>query len=335
MSSAYSYLANQNRKFVTTVNVPAYSTTASDWMVTLYPVPSFCKIDKITLTSSGAPSSSTVNMTVLNDGAAWGAATTALKPPFIVGTGSATMANYLASFTFTNGLTYRDASRTNCLYLNFANSSFSNGDTFTVTAEGTQLAPYNLEDVDTTPFVGDNSWRIIRKDASGEGHDLTQKLTRNGNPYGIGSEVDNSESFIAFDTASDYLYIGSVRPWTKALFVVPSYAQNATAATFAYYNGSAWVTTTSIEDNTTASMGNVNSSLSYTGTIKVTSWSGAVKTTLDFDPLTILQEDYDDFTLNIPRPGGFFYNPERYWLRIKFSTITPSDLKLVAILPVR
>jgi hypothetical protein len=196
------------------------------------------------------------------------------------------------------------------------------------------MSPYKVEENDTTPFLGDNSWRILRKDASNNCFDLTQKLMRNGNPYGIGSTLENTESHLSFDTASDYLYIGSVRPWTNAMFYVPSYAQNSTAVTFATYDGSAWNTTTSIEDNTSAAM-NTASSLSYSGVIKVTSWSGATPARLSFDPLDDLYNDYEDFTQNIPRPGGFFSYPERYWLRMKFASITPGDLKLVGIVPVR
>lgn len=335
MSSAYSYLSNQNRKFTKTVTVPAFQTSTTNWMVTVYPIPSFCRIDKITLVASAMPGSTTVNMTVVNDGAGWRAASgNSAKAPFIVGTGSATMAANVATFTFSGGLYYEDSYRTNCLYLNFSNSSFANGDTFTVTVEGVQMAPYKLEHVDTSPFLGDNSWRILRLDANNNCTDLTQKLSRNGNPYGLGSTLENSESFTAFDTASDYLYIGSVRPWTSAMFLVPSGSQNATAVTFATYDGSTWNTTTNIQNNTTAAMNTV-STLSYSGVIKVTSWSGAVASRLSIDPLDDLYNDYEDFTLNIPRPGGFFYYPERYWLRMKFASITPSDLKLVGIIPVR
>jgi hypothetical protein len=335
MSSAYSYLSNQNTKFVKTVTVPAFQTSTTSWMVTVHPIPSFCKICKITLISSAAPGSGTINLSVLNDGAGWRAASgNSAKAPFIVGTGSSTMAANIATFTFTGGLYYEDAYRTNCLYLNFSNSSFANGDTFTVTVEGIEMAPYKVDHTETTPFLGDNSWRILRRDASNNITDLTQKLMRNGNPYGIGSTLENSESFLSFDTSSDYLYIGSVRPWSNALFLVPSGSQNSTAVTFATYDGSAFNTTTSIQDNTSAAM-NTASSLSYSGVIKVTSWTGAVPSRLSFDPLDELYNDYEDFTQNIPRPGGFFYYPTRYWLRMKFASITPSDLKLVGILPVR
>ena len=244
------------------------------------------------------------------------------------------MAANIATFTFTDGLYYEDAYRTNCLYLNFSNSSFANGDTFTVTVEGIEMAPYKLEHNDTTPFLGDNSWRILRRDANSVTTDVTQKLTRNGNPYGLGSTLENSESFFGFDAAADFLYIGSARPWTNALFLVPSGSQNSTAVTFATYDGANWNTTTSIQDNTSAAM-TTASSLSYSGVIKVTSWSGAVASRLSLDPLDELYNDYEDFTQNIPRPGGFFYYPERYWLRMKFASITPSDLKLVGIIPVR
>ena len=335
MSSAYSYLSNQNTKFTKTVTVPAFQTSTTNWMVTVYPIPSFCKISKITLISSAAPASGTVNLSVLNDGAGWRAADgNTAKAAFIVGTGSSTMAANIATFTFTDGLYYEDAYRTNCLYLNFSNSSFANGDTFTVTVEGIEMAPYKLEHNDTTPFLGDNSWRILRRDANSVTTDVTQKLTRNGNPYGLGSTLENSESFFGFDAAADFLYIGSVRPWTNALFLVPSGSQNSTAVTFATYDGANWNTTTSIQDNTSAAM-TTASSLSYSGVIKVTSWSGAVASRLSLDPLDELYNDYEDFTQNIPRPGGFFYYPERYWLRMKFASITPSDLKLVGIIPVR
>jgi len=335
MSSAFSYLDNQNKKFKTTVSVPGYQTSATSWMVTVHPVPSFCQIEKITLAASAAPSSAATNLTVLNDGAGWrAAADDTAKAPFIVSASSANMANRIASFTFSNGLYYEDAYRTNCLYLNFANNSFAEGNTFTVTVEGTQMAPYKLEHVDTTPFQGDNTWRVLRVDANNVCTDLTQQLTRNGNPYGLGSNLGNSESFMAFDTAADYLYIGSTRPWSNAMFYVPSYSANSTPVTFAQYNGTSWSTVTSVQDNTSAGM-TTSSSLSYSGVMKVTSWTTAVMTTLSFDPLTVLQTSYDDFTLNIPRPGGFFMNPKRYWLRMKFASITPSDLKLVGIVPVK
>jgi len=336
MSSSFSYLDNQNKKFRTTVSLPGFQTSATSWMATVHPVPSFCKIEKIVLTASAAPGSAAINMTILNDGAGWSAAANdTAKAPFIVGASSANMANRIASYSFTDGLYYEDNYRTNCLYVNFANSSFAEGDTFTVTVEGTQMAPYKLEHVDTTPFIGDNTWRVLRVDSNNVCTDLTQQLTRNGNPYGIGSTIENSESFVAFDTNADYLYIGSARPWSSAMFYVPSYSANSTPVTFAQFaGGTTWTTVTTVQDNTSAGM-TTSSSLSYSGVIKVTSWTSAVPTKLSFDPMTVLQTSYDDFTLNIPRPGGFFMNPERYWLRMKFASITPSDLKLVGIVPVR
>lgn len=335
MSSSFSYLDNQNKKFRTTINCPGFQTSAASWMATVHPVPSFCKIEKITLSASAAPSTAAINLTVLNDGAAWrSAANDSAKAPFIVGTASVNMANRIASFTFTDGMYYEDSFRTNCLYLNFANNSFAEGDTFTVTVEGTQMAPYKLEHIDTTPFVGDNTWKILKVDSNNVCTDLTQELSRRGNPYGLGSTLENSESFVAFDTAADYLYIGSARPWTNAMFYVPSYSANKTPVTFAQYTGTSWSTVTSVQDNTSAGM-NTSSSLSYSGVMKVTSWTSAVMTTLSFDPTTVLQVEYDDFTKNIPRPGGWFANPQRYWLRMKFSSITPSDIKLVGIVPVK
>jgi hypothetical protein len=336
MSSSFSYLDNQNKKFRVTVSVPPFVASTSSWMVTVNPIPSFCRIDKITLIASGTPSSTTINLSVLNDGAGWAAASgNPAKSPFIEGVSSAVMANNLAQFTFTGGLYYRDSYRTNCLYLNFANNSFTAGDTFTVVVEGVQMSPYSIADNDLTPFIGDNTWRILRVDSSNNVYDLTQQLSRNNNPYGLGSTLENSESFTAFGAASDYLYIGSQRAWSSALFLVPSYSQNRTAVTFATTaDGSTWNTTTNIQDNTSNIMNTV-SSLSYSGVIKVTSWSGAAPVKLSFDPMTVAENNYNDFTQNIARPGGYFNNPARYWLRMKFAALTPSALKLVGILPVR
>ncbi len=336
MSSSFSYLDNQNKKFRVAVSVPPFVASTSSWMVTVNPIPSFCRIDKVTLIASGMPSSTTINLTVLNDGAGWAAASgTPAKLPFIESTGSAVMASNIAQFQWTSGFYYRDSYRTNCLYLNFGNNSFTAGDTFTVIVEGEQMAPYSIADNDTTPLIGDNTWRILRVDSSNNVYDLTQQLTRNGNPYGLGSTLENSESFTAFGAASDYLYIGSKRAWSSAMFLVPSYSQNRTAVTFATTaDGSTWNTTSNIEDNTSAMMNTV-SCLSYSGVIKVTSWSGAAPVKLSIDPMTVAENNYNDFTQNIARPGGFFYNPERYWLRMKFSSITPSVLKLVGLMPVR
>lgn len=336
MSSSFSYLDNQNKKFRVTVSVPPFVASTSTFMVTVNPIPSFCIIHKITLLASAMPSTTTVNLTVLNDGAGWAAASgNYAKLPFIEGSASAVMASNIAEFQWSSGLEYRDSYRTNCLYLNISNNSFTAGDTFTVIVEGVQAAPYSLSDCDTTPLIGDNTWRILRVDSSNNVYDLTQQLTRNGNPYGLGSTLENSESFTAFGAASDYLYIGSQRAWSSAMFLVPSYSQNRTAVTFANTaDGSTWNTTTSVQDNTSNGMNTV-SSLSYSGVIKVTSWSAAAPVKLSFDPMTIAENNYNDFTQNIPRPGGWFNNPARYWLRMKFSSITPSTLKLAGIVPVR
>lgn len=335
MSSSFSYLDNQNKRFRATFAASPFVASTTSFMVSCHPIPSFCKIEKITLISDGSPSTAAINLTILNDGAGWrDASGDDAKAPYIVSTASANFATGMAVFTFSGGLYYEDAFRTNCLYLNFANNSFTAADSFTVIIEGVQMAPYATADYDSTPFAYDNTWRILRVDANNVCTDLTQQLRRNGNPYGIGSTIDNSESFLTFDTSSDYLYIGSEKPWSEAMFYVPTYSQNNTAVTFAYYNGSTWVTKTDIQDNTSNAM-NTASSLSYSGVIKVEAWTSAVPTTLSFDPLTVLQTDYDNFALNIPRPGGFFINPKRYWLRMKFSSITPGDLKLVGILPLK
>jgi hypothetical protein len=338
MSSGFSYLDNQNRRFSQTVSVPAYVTATNSWMVTVHPVPSFCKIEKITLRASGDPSSSTVNLIVSNNGAAYKAVENDddAAAPYIVGTGSATMGGNIAVFSFSGGLYYEDSFKTNCLYLFFVNNSFTAGDTFTVTVEGIQMSPYKVEHTDATPFLGDNSWRILRVDANSNVFDLTQKLTRNGNPYTIGNTLENTEGHLVFESTSDYLYIGSKRAWNKAMFYVPQYAQNTTAPTFQKLVGTSWVTMPAVQDNTSAFMGTTAySSLSYSGVINVTAWTSVTPTNLSFDPLTSLQEDYEDFTQNIPRPGGFFYHPERYWLRMSFAGTTTADIKLAGIVPMR
>jgi hypothetical protein len=333
MSSGYSYLDNQNKKYVKQVTVPAYIASTTSFMVTIYPWPSFACLNKVTLRTSAAPGTASTALTVLNNGAAWKtAASTATKAPYVVGTATASVANNLAEFSFSNGVYVEDAYRTNCLYLNISNSTFTAGDTFTVTAEGTQMAPTHIVDNDQTPFIRDYSWRILRVDAAGECTDLTQKLMRNGNPYGIGSTLNDSESFLTFDTASDVLYIGSTRQFNGAMFLVPDGSQNNTKATFSVCTGIGFTSTTSIQDNTSAGMG-VTSSLSYSGVIKVTSWTGAGTSSLTFDPLYALKSSMDNMSNNVPR--RMLYHPDRYWLKVNFSSITPGDLKLVGILPIR
>lgn len=338
MSSGFSYLDNQNRRFSQTVNVPAYVTATTSWMVTVHPVPSFCKIEKITLRASGDPSSATVNLLVLNNGAAYKANENDddAAAPYIVAAASATMASNIAVFTFSGGLYYEDSFRTNCLYLNFNNSSFNVGDTFTVTVEGVQMSPYKVEHSDVSPFLGDNTWRILRVDSNNNVYDLTQKLSRNGNPYTIGNTLENTEGHLVFENTNDYLYIGSKRAWDKAMFYVPQYAQNATAPTFQKLVGTSWVTMPAVLDNTSSYMGTSSySSLTYSGVINVTAWTSVVPSKLSIDPLTSLQNDYEDFTLNIPRPGGFFSHPDRYWLRMSFTSTSTADIKLVGIVPLR
>ena len=338
MSSAFSYLDNQNKRYSKTVTVPAWQGTTSSFMVTVYPWPSFSRVDKVTLNTVGpAPGSASTSLTILNDGAAWRLTnSTAVKAPYIIGTATANVASNLAEFSFTNGLVCEDTYRTNCLYLNFANSTFSAGTTFTVKVEGVALAPAQTIDNDRTPFIYDNSWRVLRQDASGVCTDITQQMMRNGNPYGFGNTLETSESFLSFDTASDILYVGSTRQHNGFMVYVPQYSQNNTEATYYLSNSaqSGFTTTTAVQDNTTAGMG-ITSTFSYSGVVKITSWSGSGTSTLSFDPLTTLKNTYDDFSQNVPRPGGFFMHPERYWVKIKFNTITPGDIKLCGIVPIR
>jgi hypothetical protein len=333
MSSGFSYLDNQNKKYIKQVTVPAYTASTTSFMVTIYPWPSFACLNKVTLRTSAAPGSASTALTVLNNGAAWRVGSgTSNKAPYILGTATANVANNIAEFSFSNGVYVEDAYRTNCLYLNINNSTFATGDTFTVTAEGTQMAPTHIIDNDQTAFIGDYSWRILRVDAAGECTDLTQKLMRNGNPYGIGSTLNNSESFMSFDTASDVIYIGSTRQFNGAMFLVPDSSQNNTRATFSVCTGIGFTTTNNIQDNTTAGM-STTSSFSYSGVIKVTSWAGAGTSGLTFDPLYALKSSMDNMSNNVPRTN--LYHPNRYWLRVTFASITPSDLKLVGILPIR
>jgi hypothetical protein len=337
MSSAFSYLDNQNRKLSRTVTVPAVQGSTTSFMVTVYPWTSFSRVDKITLNTSAAPGSAATALTVVSDGAGWRlAGSTANKAPYILGTSSVSVTNNIAEYTFSGGLFCKDTYRVNCLYLNFANSTFATGDTFTVKVEGVQTAPVELADNDTTPFIYDNSWRVLRVDGSGVCTDITQKMMRNGNPYGLGSTLENSESFLTFDTSADTLYVGSTRKFNGMMVYVPSYSQNNTRATFSYSTGIGFTTFTgtSIQDNTGAGMG-VTTSLCYSGVIKIANWAaGAGTSTLSFDPLTALKLQYDNFNLNIPRPGGFFMHPERYWVRMTFASITPGDIKLCGIMPI-
>jgi hypothetical protein len=335
MSSGYSYLDNQNKKISRTVTVPAYQGTTSSFMVTVHPWPSFSRVDKITLNTSAAPGSAATSLTIISDGAGWRlAGSTANRVPYILGTSSVNVANNIAEYSFSGGLFCRDAYRTNCLYLNFANSTFAIGDTFTVKVEGIETSPVEIFDNDTTPFIGDNSWRVLRVDSAGVCTDITQQMMRNGNPYGIGSTIDNSESFLTFDSASDTLYVGSVRQFNGMMMYVPSYSQNNTRATFSYCTGIGFTTFTgtAIQDNTGAGMG-TTTSLCYSGVIKIANWTGAGTSSLTFDPLYALKDSMDNMSNNVPRRN--LYHPSRYWVRVNFTSITPGDIKLVGILPIR
>jgi hypothetical protein len=96
--------------------------------------------------------------------------------------------------------------------------------------------------------------------------------------------------------------------------------------------GIGFTTTNNIQDNTTAGM-STTSSLSYSGVIKVTSWAGAGTSGLTFDPLYALKASMDNMSNNVPRRN--LYHPSRYWVRVNFTSITPGDIKLVGILPIR
>lgn len=320
--SYMSSLINRNRTAkVTKASTPTQA-GATSIMVTLSPWPSFATLKTIKIVGSNQINGTSTVTVYSNDA-------TGLNPVNV--TGTMVSNNLVLSFS---DLYVEDQFRTGCLYVKIANGTITTGTVFTVTAEGTELAPYTADDNDHTCFLGDQTWKVLTYDTDTSiCLDITTQVLRNGNPWGQGA-IDQSQSVQVFGTANEYLYIGSVKPWTNTLISIPAAYRNILGATFKHWNGSAWVTA-SVSDNTSDGQA-APSTFSYTGVLSVTSWSGAVPYKLPFDPQTVYETYVDNFTTYPPtiNPGGFWYNPVRYWLQINVPTLA-TPIKVVGIQPVR
>lgn len=146
----------------------------------------------------------------------------------------------------------------------------------------------------------------------------------------------NNSTHFGFGSTNDYIYAGSSKKVDHWEFVVGVASTNAGALNAQYWNGTDWTSVTAL-DNTSSDGTN---SMRFSGITEAlgigsSSW---VKTKLDFsvnaklpnDPATVYENGIIAGTI---RPGNFFGNPERYWMRFSLASIGDT-VALGSLLPI-
>jgi len=183
--------------------------------------------------------------------------------------------------------------------------------------------------------------------------DYTLQALRNGNPYTIGN-INESATFSAITSSSDYLYVGSVTPLQRLFFEIPTNSglPSGDALSAQYWSGSSWSNLT-VYDNTSdgqgfvaggSSSGLISSGLSYSGEMYISQPSNWAKSQVASDPYQVYLNQINTgiatVNPNLPPlndvfptyPPSMSYNPTRYWMRFKATTVS-SPLQIVGIQP--
>lgn len=150
-------------------------------------------------------------------------------------------------------------------------------------------------------------YRVL-KSSTGGTYDITSSSISNN----VGSN-----SLFNLNNANDYILIGSETKVDHWDFGVSTGSTNAMSFTGELWNGSAWSAFT-VLDNTAAT---ATSTMRYSGVIEgygigTSNWQ---KTKIASDPLTIYETALNAGT---ERAIGMLYNPERYWVRFKLTSIS-------------
>jgi hypothetical protein len=232
-------IINNNTLVSASVTAPATPSGATDVYVTLYPWPRSGMVERITLTANNSIAS--VTLSVLTDGAAFRAATAANQPKYVVATATGSMTNGILICDITEAY-YEDLHKIGALHIRINAASITAGTVFTVKAEGRRQLSTNTAVTDATGIVADKTFRVLFADSGGAMSDITGAMMNIG---GNNFDIDN---------ASDYIYVGSTKLNKQWLFTfsTPS-SSSGSALTAEIWNGSAWVSATTVLDNTAVS----------------------------------------------------------------------------------
>lgn len=247
----------------------------------------------------------------------------------------ASATDYSAYYSINPPLYYQELYCRPYLYVKVTLASNATADYYYCTAVGRKAATDNsYVRSDVTGIEITKDYRVlIAKNQSGSGgtggniYDVTLPAIKNGG---------NNTQHFNLSSSQDYVYIGNSKKIDHWEFVVGTASTDAGALNGQYWNGTDWTTFTIL--NNTSSDG--TNSMRYSGVVEgsglgSSSW---VSTKLTFstnpklpdDPATIYENQIINGTI---RPGNFFGNPERYWVRFNVSSINDTAV-ISQILPV-
>lgn len=211
------------------------------------------------------------------------------------------------------------------------------GTVFDITVDYIKALPSSLTAIDSTPYKESSNFRILRWDSVNQTMiDLTNQLKNN---IPASDQISNTNTLLNDD--NDAIYIGSTEN-INALFAdvdVTGVQDMDVDFDITYLkNDNSWATYT-ITNESVSSAQTANSLFEYSGIIQIPSsiWATALRTQLTAvlttipkcsDPLYDYQKAIEDGNAY---PIGMFYNPSRYWLRLKIANNAQYPLNLNAL----
>jgi len=256
---------------------------------------------------------------------------TSLADSFVEGSATGAASGQTATATFTTpGVNWQDSLRSGCLNLAVSMAgAIPNGGRFTLDIEYVPLQDFSIASTDSTGIKADKTWQALRQPSTGNAINITSEVQQNLNPYGLGAD-NNCLSTVALNVATDKLYIGSEKPFSKLLIHphASSYVGAGLPATLEYWNGSTWVAVPQVFDNTSDQQATA-STMSYAGAITFSPPANWAPQKIATDPMTV----YETAILaGQAYPPGMMVHPSRYYIRFSIASLA-APLRLVKILP--
>jgi len=320
-----SAMENQNRVIRSSVTTPATENGATQIAVTVGPWPVNAILSRLLISANNNVSS--ITATIVSNGAAYLTATGATKASYIQGTQNGSLTNNSLILSFDN-IYVEDALDEGFIYIILSAPSITTGTVFTVTAEGTKTLNYSKNKGEHTFEPWDRTFKVLQY-VNGVTTDITTPMVNGAKVYNYENPKSATIGVSSLKSSSDYIYIGSAKQFNGVLLNIANGSfQSGSQLTAQYWNGSTW-SSLSVEDNTADGQATPNS-FAYSGTIRIPSIPSDWATSqISSDPLYIQEQNIISFN---DTPKNFLYNPNRYWIRLKLSAISPA-LYLLGIVP--
>jgi len=337
-----------NQQLKSTVSLPSVTGTNFYFTIPWYPQ---SVIDEIRFWNTSSTGCTVSTLLILNDGAHYRNSSIDNKGQIIyrdpTDKSTTSSDSYYATWELTPAV-YSD-NLYNRPFLNIA-ISMTGSTTLTPTIQviGRKAVGNTYLDTDAQGLLVDKTYRVlIEKSGAGIAntvaygigssylgtiYDITGVVTRRGGP---------NASQAGFASTTDYLYIGSENKINHFEFNLSSpHAGTATTLLMQFWNGSVWTGAgVTVLDNTSSGNSDTmrQSGILEANTASLTTWTKTKLTgtgnTLILDPMTGLGTSINNG--DVP-PIGMFYDPARYWWRLKLvgagvSAGTPTNF--ASILP--